>query len=147
MPREPLPTPEGEDSLVDVVLAYLQAGDAGRAPDPGEVLARHPKLAAELAEFFADGEHLAPLLEPLSCRARPDSPAATWAYAGPDTSEKGPGEAPRGDDPPPEIPARRLRGWAGLVGDRAIEFPEVSQPRRSGARMTHRGGMQPCRAT
>src|ERR1700752_2601957 len=44
-----------DDDRVDAIIAeYLEAEHAGNAPDPAELLARHPDLADELREFFAD---------------------------------------------------------------------------------------------
>jgi hypothetical protein len=53
----PSPLPGGEDreERLDAVLSeYLEAADAGRAPDPEAVIARHPDLAGALREFFRD---------------------------------------------------------------------------------------------
>jgi WD40 repeat protein/tRNA A-37 threonylcarbamoyl transferase component Bud32 len=46
--------PSREKQLESILHAYLQAVDAGGMPDQGEVLRRHPDLADELREFFAD---------------------------------------------------------------------------------------------
>src|SRR5262245_21280574 len=59
-------TTQDLESRVDaVVAAYLEARLAGRAPAREEVLARHPDLASELAEFFADCDHFDGLAETL----------------------------------------------------------------------------------
>ena len=42
------------------IAAYLEAEDAGHAPDRREFLARHPDLAAELEAFFTDHDTVAP---------------------------------------------------------------------------------------
>jgi WD40 repeat protein/serine/threonine protein kinase len=41
-----------EDRLEEVVLEYLKAVDAGEAPEPRDVIARHPDLASDLREYF-----------------------------------------------------------------------------------------------
>ena len=51
--------------LEAIILAYLQALDAGQVPDRVDLLARHPDLATELTEFFAAQDGIAPLLAPL----------------------------------------------------------------------------------
>src|SRR4051812_20156153 len=63
------PASDHEQRLEDAVLSYLKAVDAGHPPNPGEVIARHPDLAAELSIFFADQERLDPLVAPLRCLA------------------------------------------------------------------------------
>jgi tRNA A-37 threonylcarbamoyl transferase component Bud32 len=54
-----------DESLEEVVFEYLQAVDAGAAPQAAEYLARYPHLSAELEAFFADQTHLATLITPL----------------------------------------------------------------------------------
>ncbi len=43
-----------EERLNEVLAAYLQAADAGQAPEPQELLAQHPDLADELAVFLSN---------------------------------------------------------------------------------------------
>jgi formylglycine-generating enzyme required for sulfatase activity/tRNA A-37 threonylcarbamoyl transferase component Bud32/mono/diheme cytochrome c family protein len=113
MPAEPPRTPSREQSLEDVVLAYLQEADAGRAPEPREVIAQYPKLAAELAEFFADEKGLASLLSPLRCPRANDSSPITAAA----TPEENAGQTPPADDPPPpRIPGYEVLGFLGKGG-------------------------------
>jgi eukaryotic-like serine/threonine-protein kinase len=56
-----------------VVTEYLKALEAGEAPDRDEWLARHPTLADELAEFFADLDGVDQLARPLRQIAAPVS--------------------------------------------------------------------------
>jgi serine/threonine-protein kinase len=58
-----LSTPDNE--LEDVLLSYLTAVDAGRAPARQEFLDRHPQFGPELAAFFADQDRTAAELAPL----------------------------------------------------------------------------------
>src|SRR5437762_2948425 len=63
--------PESTDSAVrdarlqQVLLAYLQAMDAGQAPDRAELQRQHPDLAADLQAYFADQERLEQLARPV----------------------------------------------------------------------------------
>jgi WD40 repeat protein len=65
-----VPLADHKQHLEEVMLAYFQAIDAGEAPDPQEVLARHPELAVELQGFFQDEAEIGHLVNPL----RPDIP-------------------------------------------------------------------------
>src|SRR3982074_298062 len=69
MSELPSTVDDREARLDAVVLAYLQAGDAGQAPDRAELMAQHPDLAAELNDFFAAQDGLGPMLAPLSSAA------------------------------------------------------------------------------
>ena len=68
MSTEPTSSSERERRLHEVLLAYEEALEAGRAPDRREWLDRHPEFAAELEAFFANRDHLDRL-------ARPPGPA------------------------------------------------------------------------
>src|SRR5262249_13949097 len=53
MTGDPADAADREGRLNAVLLAYLEAAQAGPAPDRGRLLAAHPDLAPELEEFFA----------------------------------------------------------------------------------------------
>ena len=52
------PGDDREQRLNEVIAGYLEDLEAGRRPDRPGLLAQHPDLAAELASFFANREHL-----------------------------------------------------------------------------------------
>ena len=54
-------TLEREQRLDDVIAAYLEAVEAGEPLDRADLEAAHPDLAAELALFFANQDHVARL--------------------------------------------------------------------------------------
>ena len=54
-----------EHQVDQVIATYLRAVDAGEAPCPLEVIANHPDVASELADFFISREQFAQLAEPL----------------------------------------------------------------------------------
>jgi WD40 repeat protein/tRNA A-37 threonylcarbamoyl transferase component Bud32 len=56
--------PTREDRLHAILADYLEAVEAGAPPDRAELLRREPELAVELADFFANEDHLARMAWP-----------------------------------------------------------------------------------
>jgi serine/threonine protein kinase len=75
-------TPRRDEHLEQVILEYLQAVDAVGSPDREEFLARHADLAAELKEFFAAEDGLAPAVEPWRLTASPPTSRVGEVVAG-----------------------------------------------------------------
>jgi serine/threonine-protein kinase len=66
MNNEPTTTPfSSEERLEEAIALYLEADDAGRAPDRREWLARYPDLAGPLEAFFAGQQRMERFAEPL----------------------------------------------------------------------------------
>jgi eukaryotic-like serine/threonine-protein kinase len=61
--------PDREQKLAEILLQYVDAVEAGQAPDRRDVLARHPEFADELREFFAGRDQLEILAAPLRAAA------------------------------------------------------------------------------
>src|SRR5262249_8752197 len=64
MNRETTDT-DREQRLNEVLLAYVEAAQAGGAPDRRRLLGAHPDLRAELEEFFAGHDEVERLAAPL----------------------------------------------------------------------------------
>jgi outer membrane protein assembly factor BamB len=72
-----------EARLDELIVAYLEAVEAGRAPDRDEWLARHSDLADELRMFFVNHDRMAQVGEPLRAAAAVDPPASEAAMLPP----------------------------------------------------------------
>ncbi|MHC4401860.1 MAG: protein kinase domain-containing protein [Planctomycetota bacterium] len=58
MPKQsPDPANKQGERVDELIAEYLKAVHSGQAPDRQALLARHPDLADDLAEFFADEDH------------------------------------------------------------------------------------------
>ena len=109
------PTPSDREQRLEEVLAtYLQAVEAGQAPDRREILARHPDLADELASFFANRAEFANLARPVANPVTPPAEAATLGVDGSANGIPGIGASVRyfGDY---EILEEIARGGMGVV--------------------------------
>ncbi len=102
--------------LEEILHDYLRAVDAGRAPDQGELLRRHPEFAAELHAFFADQERADRLAHAMR-QEQPGSPLGfLLTSAGPDPAAGAPAPGARiqyfGDY---ELLGEVARGAMGVV--------------------------------
>ena len=80
VPRNRYPT---TSALAEVIAAYLQAVEAGPGARPRRARSfRHPELAAELTEFFADQDQFDRLMSPFRGSAPPTPFPASTAGAG-----------------------------------------------------------------
>jgi serine/threonine protein kinase len=60
-----MPDSDREQHLNEILLAYVEALEAGQAPDRNQLLDGNPDFAAELSEFFASRDQLERLAAPL----------------------------------------------------------------------------------
>jgi eukaryotic-like serine/threonine-protein kinase len=97
-------TGEREGRFNQVLADYLEAEEAGRAPDCSELFARHPDLADELKEFLDNRAELAGLAE---------SDAGHDAAAAAPTQEAAPASTNRVGDY--ELLGEIARGGMGIV--------------------------------
>jgi serine/threonine protein kinase len=123
MTRELTNGSERERRLNEVLLAFVEAAQAGRPPDRREVLAAHPDLRAELEEFFAGHDAVERLAEPLREAAR----------EGLFPTEDPGHDSVRGDEPSAPGPC------SGAAGGAAAELGQLGDFRL--LREVGRGGM------
>jgi serine/threonine protein kinase len=116
MSAEPSNGAGSDDRLQDILVEYLEAQEAGRAPDRKTFLARHPEFARELEEFFATDERVDGAVAPLR-EAVLGGPGPEGGAAGP------PGPTQLGDF---RILREVGRGGMGIV----YEAEQVSLGRR-----------------
>ncbi len=65
MVTEPIEGLEPDDRLIDILLGYVEASERGEMSDRGVLLAAHPDLATELAQFFAGQDRVEEVAAPL----------------------------------------------------------------------------------
>src|SRR5438445_1332190 len=68
--------PDPDQQLEEILADYLRAVEAGNPPDQKEVLACHPELADELAEFFANWEEMQRVTAPMRFGPGVNTPTA-----------------------------------------------------------------------
>ena len=65
-----------ERRVNEAIAAYLEAVDAGEAPDPKKFIAAHSDVATELESFFANRNEFERMAEPLQPAGTPADPQA-----------------------------------------------------------------------
>src|SRR5262245_66434533 len=74
------PSPKSNQDVDDIILTYLKAVDAGRAPAPAELVAAHPEYAAELAQFLRNQEFPGPICAPFETPVPAAPPSGIPGY-------------------------------------------------------------------
>jgi serine/threonine protein kinase len=139
----------GREQVLDaLIVAYLEAAEAGQPPDRQALLRRHPDLAGDLAEFFADQDRLDRLAAPLrdltpGRRAGTPAPLPAPPFRGaPAPPPPAVGPSQRGRFAVLGLHARGGLGQVSLAQDRELErrvaLKEIRADRLDGPRVRER---------
>src|SRR5262249_11926269 len=104
-----------EQRLDEVIAAYLEDDARGRAPGRGELLARHPDLAPELQEYFADRDRF----DLLAALFRQMSGSSAPSRGGSPSPQAGAARTPCSTRPPP--PADEVLARPAVDGYEVLE--------------------------
>ena len=120
MGMNPTGEPDREERLNEVLLAYVEALEAGREPDRGQLLAAHPDLRPDLEAFFAGHDEVERLAAPAASRGAGRRPRSGRPAARCGRTPRTRASAELGRLPPPargrpRRHGRRLRGRADLA--------------------------------
>jgi eukaryotic-like serine/threonine-protein kinase len=96
MGRELSGDSQREERRNQVLLGYVEALEAGREPDRGQLLAEHPDLRQDLEAFLAGHDEVARLTAPLRAAAG-GAPAAPGSLSRDEPGETSPGIGELGD--------------------------------------------------
>jgi WD40 repeat protein/serine/threonine protein kinase len=105
-----------EHRLGEVIAGYLEDLEAGRRPDRTALLARYPDLAAELASFLTNREHLERLTAPLRADRFDVEPRALLPFTANGIPRQERPETEPGIARVPDAPAG-FEGRVGYFGD------------------------------
>ncbi len=98
MTHELIVDSEREERRNQILLAYVEALEAGREPDRGQLLAEHPDLRPDLETFLAGHDEVARLAGPLrAARERSSAESSTRNVPHADPAEMAPGLGELGD--------------------------------------------------
>jgi tetratricopeptide (TPR) repeat protein/serine/threonine protein kinase len=118
---------EHDEALSGLICEYLHALEAGRQPDRAELLAAHPGLADDLAEFFAAHDQFGGIAAPLRQATRTTATGGPPYGAPNDTN----GKAVLADPPSGPDHAAHLAGVVEELG-RLGDFQMVREVGRGG---------------
>jgi serine/threonine protein kinase len=119
MSQKPTDPPGPEQKLSEIVLAYLEAVQEGKILDRQQFLESHPEFAADLADFFANRDHLDRLVAPLRATAPVEHmPVDSPGHSGPTLLDP---QAPQASEMKPP-----RRSWLGQIGDFRL-FREIGR--------------------
>ena len=101
MTREPLNDANQDERLNQVLLAYVEAREAGRLPDRHELLAAYPDLRSELEACLADYDEIERVAAPLRVASGSDFEAPISHF-----------QSPNSDPPNPDASTPSVEGAA-----------------------------------